>query len=203
MTNYSGSEAYDFSLFEDEGVSYAARQSNAAPKLPEQPQPDTRQIPEPAQLAPKRKANPQPAQEKRHSLLQVLTAVLMSVLVLAGSGILLNRRAEMDGIAASINEINEKIALEESDHVRLLSELNSMFSKREVESYAENVLGMVKLDSYNTIQITIAGEDNIVVSGGKSTETSVMMTKSVLQPEQAAAAPADADATNTAVSAEG
>ena len=129
MTNYSGSEAYDFSLFEDEGVSYAARQSNAAPKLPEQPQPDTRQIPEPAQLAPKRKANPQPAQEKRHSLLQVLTAVLMSVLVLAGSGILLNRRAEMDGIAASINEINEKIALEESDHVRLLSELNSMFSK--------------------------------------------------------------------------
>ena len=203
MTNYSGSEAYDFSLFEDEGVSYAARQSNAAPTLPEQPQPDTRQIPEPGQLAPKRKANPQPAQEKRHSLLQVLTAVLMSVLVLAGSGILLNRRAEMDGIAASINEINEKIALEESDHVRLLSELNSMFSKREVESYAENVLGMVKLDSYNTIQITIAGEDNIVVSGGKSTETSVMMTTSVLQPEQAAAAPADADATNTAVSAEG
>lgn len=201
MTNYSGSEAYDFSLFEDEGASYAARQSSAAPKLP---QTDTRPRTEPAQPAPKKKTAPQSSQEKRHSLLQVLTAALLAVLMIAGSGILLNRRAEIDSLGASINEINEQIVLEKSDHVRLVYELNAMFSKREVENYAENVLGMVKLDSYNTIQITIAGEDNIVVSGGESTDSSVMMTTSVLQPEQAAAsATAAADAEETVLSAEG
>lgn len=202
MTNYSGSEAYDFSLFEDEGASYAAPSSSAAPKLP---QADPQTTPESARPSTKRKTNPHPAQQKRHSLSQVLTAMLLSVLVLAGSGILLNRRAEIDSLAASIEEANEQLVREKSDYVRLVNELNAMFSKREVESYAENVLGMVKLDSYNTIQITIAREDAVVVSDGKTADTSVMMTTLVLQPEQAAAsaAAAAADVEETVLSAEG
>ena len=60
--------------------------------------------------------------------------------------------------------------MEESDNVRLSSELDKLFSRSAVESYAENVLGMVKIDTYNTIQISIPKTDGVLVSGGKETQ---------------------------------
>ena len=156
MAAYS-SEAYDFSLFETDG---SAARAAAAPILPEQPESPKSSV----------KAVPQKKEAQLRPAVKALVAVFLSVLVVAGCGILLNRRAKIDSLAAEIRDMKENISLEESDNVRLSSELDKLFSRSAVESYAENVLGMVKIDTYNTIQISIPKTDGVLVSGGKETQ---------------------------------
>lgn len=167
MAQYSGTEAYDFSLFEDEAVSLNGY-SSAAPVLPDGDDGYHGQ----KRTVPSHKKNPNraPAPGTVRPAVKAAVAVLMSVLVVLGAGILLNRRAAIDDMASKINDLNKQITLEKSDHVRLSSAIDSMFSKREVETYAENVLGMVKLDHYNTIQITLPRTDSVVISAGKSAD---------------------------------
>ena len=156
MAAYS-SEAYDFSLFETDG---SAARAAAAPILPEQPESPKSSV----------KAVPQKKEAQLRPAVKALVAVFLSVLVVAGCGILLNRRAKIDSLAAEIRDMKENISLEESDNVRLSRELDKLFSRSAVESYAENVLGMVKIDTYNTIQISIPKTDGVLVSGGKETQ---------------------------------
>lgn len=195
MANYSSVEAYDFSLFESDGN--AARVS-PAPVLPEQP--------ERSQPSKKNTAPLPHKQTEIRPAVKAATAFFLSVLVLAGCGLLLNRRAKIDMIAADIREIQEEIELEKSDNDRYSSELMALFSKSAVESYAENVLGMVKLDTYNTIQITIPKTDGVVVSGGKETnqEQTQPLPSAPVDPGMAdTAADSEADITDAVQSAEG
>ena len=123
MAAYS-SEAYDFSLFETDG---SAARAAAAPILPEQPESPKSSV----------KAVPQKKEAQLRPAVKALVAVFLSVLVVAGCGILLNRRAKIDSLAAEIRDMKENISLEESDNVRLSRELDKLFAAEGTAAFPE------------------------------------------------------------------
>lgn len=93
----------------------------------------------------------------------VMTIILVSVLaaILLGSVIYsLDRRNSMyNQVASKTNELN----LIEAENVRLLSELESRMTAKNVEDYAENVLGMQKIDSSQIEYIKIQTDDVVSI----------------------------------------
>ena len=70
----------------------------------------------------------------------------------------LDKRSTMySKVSAKNNELN----LAEAENVRLQSELESKMSAKNVEDYAENVLGMQKIDSSQIKYIEIQTDDVI------------------------------------------
>ncbi len=89
----------------------------------------------------------------------VFTIILISVLaiMMLGSVIyVLNRR---NTVYNSVAEIKNELNLIEAENVRLQSELESRMTAKNVEDYAENVLGMKKLDSSQVEYIEIQKDD--------------------------------------------
>lgn len=81
---------------------------------------------------------------------------------------------KMDETATKINSVQSEINIAKSENVRLESALEGMVSIDKVEDYAEQNLGMVKLEDYR-ITYFGSGEDNhVVISGGKSYNDSLM-----------------------------
>lgn len=175
MASYQGSEAYDFELFEYRGR-YNASGSSSAENLPEEYETA------PSETAQTHNVNKKAVKKQLRTLnlANIAVSVIMAAVLLFGSGLLLYMRAAMDDYASKINSINKKIKLEKSDNIRFTNELDAMFSKREVENYAENVLGMVKLDTYNTIQIKLPKTDAVVIAGGKTSITNPIGNEGIL-----------------------
>ncbi len=59
--------------------------------------------------------------------------------------------------------LNEQLSLAEAENVRLQSELESRMSAKHVEEYAENVLGMKKIDSSQITYIRIQTDDVVSI----------------------------------------
>ncbi|MCD7774578.1 MAG: hypothetical protein LUG85_01485 [Clostridiales bacterium] len=92
--------------------------------------------------------------------------VVASVFAVVSTVIYLN--VTLDETAETIAAVQDEIDIAVSENTRLQSALEGMVSINKVEDYAENVLGMVKLEDY---KITYFNEDvgnQVVVSGGKS-----------------------------------
>ena len=89
----------------------------------------------------------------------VIAIVLVSVLaaVLLGSVIYtLDRR---NTVYNKVTDLNRQLNLAEAENVRLQAELESKMSAKNVEDYAENVLGMKKMDSSQIKYIKIQTDD--------------------------------------------
>ena len=89
----------------------------------------------------------------------VFTIILVSALavVLLGTVIYsLNRRNTM---YSKVSSLNNELNLAEAENVRLQSELESQMSAKNIEDYAENVLGMKKIDSSQIKYIEIQTDD--------------------------------------------
>ena len=52
--------------------------------------------------------------------------------------------------------------------MRLSMKLDSMISLEHVEEYAENTLGMTKVEGYQMEYIDLSGNDKVVLSGDKT-----------------------------------
>ena len=77
-------------------------------------------------------------------------------------------RAQSDKVASQIADVKNKIDIAEGETVRLNAELNSKISTEKIEDYAENVLGMVKAESYQITYLDLSDGNEVVVSGNKS-----------------------------------
>ncbi|MCQ2490127.1 MAG: cell division protein FtsL [Ruminococcus sp.] len=89
----------------------------------------------------------------------VFTIILVSALaaVLLGTVIYsLNRRNTM---YSKVSALNSELNLTEAENVRLQSELESQMSAKNIEEYAENVLGMKKIDTSQIKYIEIQTDD--------------------------------------------
>ncbi|MDR2933180.1 MAG: hypothetical protein LBV27_08755 [Oscillospiraceae bacterium] len=64
-------------------------------------------------------------------------------------------------VTGEINELTSDIAEMQNENVRLQSERNSLVSPRSVAEYAENELGLKRLDKYQTQYIYLYHEDKI------------------------------------------
>lgn len=185
---YRGSEAYDFSLFEPQVIEQPARVSKSARNAGKGAQVKRAS----ANAAPKRKATPQrkPVQKKsnvthivdnyqqtveRKASSAVIPAPIKKAMAFACFcfamlTVLLVMQTKCDTLMSEISGVQREIEIAEGEHVRLNAELSSMISSDKIENYAENVLGMVKAESYQISYIDLSEGDEIVVSGDKTTE---------------------------------
>ena len=81
---------------------------------------------------------------------------------------LLYGRIKVDELDRQISAAETKITTAQSESVRLNMQLDSMISLENVEEYAQNNLGMVKMESYQIEYIDLSGTDKVTLSGSKT-----------------------------------
>lgn len=89
----------------------------------------------------------------------VLTIVLISVIAAALLGSVIYTLDRRNTVYNKVADLNRQLNLAEAENVRLQSELESKMSAKNVEDYAENVLGMKKMDSSQIKYIKIQTDD--------------------------------------------
>ena len=98
---------------------------------------------------------------------KVIQGMCLFAMVFLGVLVLLFQKVECDSLAREISKLEEQISIEEAESVRLNAELAAMLSTENIEYYAEEVLGMVKAESYQITYIDLSEGDKIIVSGDK------------------------------------
>lgn len=167
------SAAYDFSLFEpyDYGT--------AAPQLEPDYEPD-----EPKR-APKKNNNKKKQygassaarKATRASSISSLKVIACVFFVFSFVCLAIYLNVTLDETATEIASVEKSIDIAKSENVRLLSALEGMVSIDKIEDYAENNLGMVKLENYKITYFESDEGNHVVVSGGKSYSESQAGTK--------------------------
>lgn len=164
--------AYDFSLFEkyDYGT--------AAPELTPVYKPE-----EPVELPVRKNRENTKTSSKSSkilksstvaSLLRSLSIVSVVVFVLGFMFYAMHLNSSLDKKAKMINSIETEIEIAKNEQIRLNSELNGVVSFDKLKDYAENTLGMVKLESYKITYFETETENKVVLSGGKSYESGLI-----------------------------
>lgn len=95
-------------------------------------------------------------QKNNGSMISIILISLLAALLLGSVIYSLNRRNTMYNKASAANS---QLELVQAENVRLQSELDSRVSAKNVEDYAENVLGMQKIDSSQIKYIKIQTSD--------------------------------------------
>lgn len=162
--NYNMYDGIDFTMFEPKASSYernAARQIKPT-KVPSAEKPKMELVSKP------KKTGAQLKREMHLGALQSAKIIAISVFLLAMLSGLLYGRMKVDELDRQISSVQTKISTAQSENVRLNMKLDSMISLENVEQYAQENLGMVKMESYQIEYIDLSGNDKITVSGTKT-----------------------------------
>lgn len=164
--------AYNFSMFDsyDYGTS--------APKFEPAYEPDTK--PERKKSNNKKKTpSVTAAQRKAAKASHISSAkILLSIFSIAAVfSIVLFLNVKLDETATKINSVQSDIEIAKSEKIRLESALEGMVSIDKVEDYAEQNLGMVKLEDYRITYFESAENNHVVISGGKSYNDNSLFSK--------------------------
>jgi cell division protein FtsL len=168
---YRGTEAYDFSLFEPQVIEEPRKQNKSGS--------DKKRTKQPVRKSAQKKSKVtgiiddfQYEVERDAKKSAVPGAVKKAMCFCAVLGvmavILLVMQTKCDTLMSEIATVQNEIKIAESENVRLNAELNSLMASDKIENYAENVLGMVKAESYQISYIDLSEGDEVVVSGDKS-----------------------------------
>ncbi|OQA47034.1 MAG: Cell division protein FtsL [Firmicutes bacterium ADurb.Bin300] len=82
--------------------------------------------------------------------------------------LMLLSRAQSDELSRKITKLENDIKIAQSENVRLNTAMNSLISADKVETYAEEVLGMVRAENYQITYIDMSKGNMIVLSGDKT-----------------------------------
>jgi cell division protein FtsL len=99
-------------------------------------------------------------QPKKNSSVGVVVSALIVTALLF---IMIYGKVQVSALFTEISSEKEVVDLLESENVRMQSEIESNMSLKNVESYAENVLGLKKLDKSQIVYIQIQNEDVVQV----------------------------------------
>ncbi|MCD7890893.1 MAG: hypothetical protein LUG26_03735 [Ruminococcus sp.] len=89
----------------------------------------------------------------------IFTIILVSVLAAALLGSAIYSLDKRNTVYNKVSDMNNALTLAEAENVRLQSEFESKVTVKNVEDYAENVLGMQKIDSSQIEYIKIQTDD--------------------------------------------
>ncbi len=170
MADYRSSAAYDLSLFEPQVIEQ--------PKKVQKNAPATKKTKK-SQSAVKNKidrvveVNGMSQTVERTAASVKVNPLIKKLIVLGVAGCLsflglLVMNSRINALDRQIANLENEISIQECESVRLSAELSSKISSDKIESYAENVLGMVKAESYQISYIDLSEGDEIVVSGDKT-----------------------------------
>ena len=182
---YRGSEAYDFSLFEPQVIKQPEKQPRKANSAgtARKPQKKAVAVNHVAKKVAPIKENAvnvldnyqveiQRDAQKTAIPVSVKKALCFVAVCVSLVVVLLVMNTKCDTLISEISTVENQIEIAKAENVRLNAELSSINSTDKIESYAENVLGMVKAENYQISYIDLSGEDEIVISGDKSTGAS-------------------------------
>lgn len=170
---YRGTEAYDFSLFEPQVIEQPKKQS------------ETKTQPKKATAPVRKKANKKSTAvniidnyqceverkaEKAFVPSSVKKAMCFLAVCFSMVVVLLVMQTKCDTLLNEIKTVQNDIKIATGENVRLKAELSSLVASDKIENYAENVLGMVKAESYQISYIDLSEGDEIVLSGDKTLE---------------------------------
>lgn len=93
----------------------------------------------------------------------VFSIILVSALAAAMLGTVIYSLDRRNTMYNKVSALNEELDLARAENVRLQSELDSKLSAKNVEDYAENVLGMQKIDSSQIKYIEIQTDDVVKI----------------------------------------
>lgn len=93
----------------------------------------------------------------------VFTIILISILAAAILGAVIYTLDKRNTVYNKVSTLNTQLNLAEAENVRLQSELESKMSAKNVEDYAENVLGMIKINSSQIQYIKIQTDDVVSI----------------------------------------
>ena len=79
-------------------------------------------------------------------------------------------RVQLDEINREINSVENKIELAKSDEIKINNDLNSIVSINNVEDYAANQLGMVKVQNHQVVYVDLSSDDYVAVVNGKNVD---------------------------------
>ncbi len=164
MAQYNGYKSYNIEQFEPRMVT----NSNAAPKM--KPAPQKR-----PQLELVKKPRPNATQVRNETQLaarQAKKIFIIAMTILMFMAMVIYSRVQLDEINRDISNKENAIELAQSDSIKLNNTLSSMVSINNVEEYAANVLGMVKVQDYQVVYVDLSSSDSVVVANGEQTDQS-------------------------------
>lgn len=103
---------------------------------------------------------PQRTETKVGSVISIILIAALAAVLLGTVIYSLDRRNTMYSRVAALNN---ELTYAEAENVRLQAELESKISAKNVEDYAENVLGMKKIDSSQIKYIEIQTDDVVSI----------------------------------------
>lgn len=163
--NYDKYSNYDFSKFEPKPSSYERNAARKIVELPpfEQPEQEARM----KLVKRKKKSVAQAKAEMRAASLRSFKVIAVAVFLLSMFAALLYSKLRVDELDRQINRTQTGLTAAQSENVKLNMQLDSMISLEKVEDYAQNTLGMVKVENYQITYLDLSGQDAVHVSGGK------------------------------------
>lgn len=164
MAQYNNYKSYNIEQFEPRTVS----NGSAAPKI----KPEQQKRPQLELVKTPKQSAAQVRQEVHDSAKQARKVFFIAMTILLFMAAVIYSRVQLDEINRDINSVENSIELAQSDTIKLNNALSSMVSINNVEDYAANVLGMVKVQDYQVVYVDLSADDSIIVANGQQTEQS-------------------------------
>lgn len=160
MAQYTKYSSYDFDRFEPRIVTT----SSAAPEIRRAPEkkPQLKLVEKPKRTAAQIRQETSAESRKAVKIFAIAVAILLFMSMAIYS------RVQLDEINREISSVENKMELAESDTIRLNNELNAMVSINNVEDFAANKLGMVKVQDYQVVYVDLSTDDQVIVADGES-----------------------------------
>lgn len=161
MAQYTKYNSYNFDRFEPKIVTT----SSAAPEIRRTPEkkPQLKLVEKTKRTAAQIQQETNVATKKAVKIFAVAVAILLFMSMAIYS------RVQLDEINREISSVENKMELAESDTIRLNNELNAMVSINNVEDFAANKLGMVKVQDYQVVYVDLSTDDQVVMANGEAT----------------------------------
>lgn len=97
---------------------------------------------------------------KKHTNLGIVVCGLVVTILLF---VMIYGKVQVSALYTQISQERETVEILESENVRMQSQIEGNMSLKNVESYAEDVLGLKKLDKSQIVYIQIQNEDVVQV----------------------------------------
>lgn len=108
---------------------------------------------------------------------RAIKIMFISIAILMFMAVAIYSRVQLDEINREIKSVENKIELAESDAIKINNELNAIVSINNVEDYAANQLGMVKVQDYQVVYVDLSAEDYVAKVNGKDTGLSAVINR--------------------------
>ena len=101
----------------------------------------------------------QTKEQSENKSVSVILIIFVSLVAFAMLGMVIYSFNRRNSAYNEVNSLNTKLSLAQAENIRLQTEVDNKMSAKNVEEYAENVLGMQKIDSSQIKYIKIHTDD--------------------------------------------